>query len=321
MPRYVLIDYQHLAHKFRTAEALYATVKIKDEYGVERPERIDTTIPNYTIKNIYSISGKGEHYTGIFFEGGNSKRRAYFAQTQDGFDGLGYKGNRQRQTGPFYKGIDMAIRLMLNAGVSLYRQKGYEADDLIISMVRKIKSVDTVTPIDIITNDSDLLPLVDDQVSVYIRSTRQFSVDGSPTHRLYFQVTPETWDDYLSYASAYRDYIIPYNSMLLFKLIRGDKTDNIVGSCKGYGPKKYSEVMEQMLADEVDFPNIFRYGVDFDEVMRPVLENYFTDEQVDHMKFIYTGVTPEYCNLQVPKQINGAVLQKELSTLHINLNI
>src|SRR5690606_27680880 len=130
----------------------------------------------------------------------------------------------------------------------------------IISMVQKIKSIDKETPIDIITGDSDLLALVDDQVSVYMRGNRQHAEPNCPEHRLYFQVTPETWEEYLSYSSAYRDYYIPFNSMLLFKMIRGDKTDNITGACKGYGGKTYSELMYQMEEDEVDFKNIFRYG-------------------------------------------------------------
>lgn len=318
MSRYVLIDYQHLAHKCMAAEPLSATVNIGGEVRV-----IDTTIPNYTIKNVYNYGGKGRFYTGVFFEGGNSYRKAYFSkfaeESESPITALGYKGNRGTYRSAFYEGIELSINLMLNGKVSLYRQEGYEADELIASMVKKIKSVDTITPIDIITNDADLLPLVDEQVSVYMRATREFAEEGCPTRRLYYQVTPRTWEEYLSYTSAYRNFYIPYNSMLLFKLIRGDKADNIPGACKGFGGVKYSNLMQQMVDDGVDFPNIFRYGVDFDQVMRPVLENYFPKETVDFMKFIYEGINPRYVNLVVPKQIDPGLLQAALAPVKIHI--
>ena len=78
--------------------------------------------------------------------------------------------------------------------------------------------------------------------------------------------------------------------MLLFKMIRGDKSDNVAGACKGYGGKKYSALMEKMQEDGVDFPNVFRYGNDFNEVMKPVLDKYFTEEEVEKMEFIYQGI-------------------------------
>lgn len=315
--RYVLIDFNHLAFKYIAAKPLSTTVMIGNELHT-----VDTTIPNYTIKDVYRLGGRGLHFTGVFLEGGNGWRKEYFKNqkmptgknvTQE------YKGGRIPKNSALYGGIDLAVNLMANGQVSLYRQEGFEADDCIVSMVRKLKSLDQNTPIDVITGDSDLLALVDDQVSVYMRSTRQHAEPGCPELRLYFQVTPNTWNEFLSYTSAHRDFYIPYNSMLLFKLIRGDKTDNITGACKGYGGKKYSELMYRMEDDGVDFPNIFRYGVDFSEVMRPVLENYFDKETVDYMEFVYNGINPRYVNLVVPKQIDLGRLQMVLNPLKINL--
>lgn len=326
--RYVLIDYQHLAHRCIAAQPLSATVHIGDEMRV-----VDTTIPNYTIKNIFSYSGRGSYHTGVCFEGGGArKRKEYFSNQIGAKKSSGYKGSRDNNKGSFYEGIQLAIHLMYNGKVSLYRAEGLEADDCIASIIQKIKAVDQITPIDVITNDSDLLPLVDDQVSIYMRGTRQHAEPGCPEHRLYYQVTPNTWDEYLSYSSAYRAYTIPYNSMLLFKMIRGDKADEIIGATKGYGGVKYSQLMEQMIEDEVDFPNIFRYGVDFDEVMRPVLERYFSgnipdytnDEGeevsvVDYMKYIYHGITPFYQNFDIPKQIEPGYLQSALAPVKIHI--
>ena len=315
--RYVLIDYMHLAHRCIVAEPLSVTVPINGEIQV-----VDTTIPNYTVKNIYSYGGRCLFHTGVFFEGGSDFRKKHFAKDGSG-DGTGYKGDRSQQKGSFYTGINLAIQLMMQGKVSLYRAGGYEADDLIFNMIRAIKAKDTSTPIDIITNDSDLLPLVDEQVSVYIRGTREYNEDGCPTRRLYYQVTPRSWDEYLSYASAYKNYTIPYNSMLLFKMIRGDKSDNVAGACKGYGGKKYSALMEKMKEDGVDFPNVFRYGNDFNEVMKPVLDKYFTEEEVERMEFIYQGIglrkLPDGQSLALPKQIDKGYLQQSLDFVKINL--
>ena len=283
---------------------------------------VDTTIPNYTIKNIFKYSGNGLFHTGVFFEGGSDYRKSYFKEQGSG-DGSGYKGDRAQQKGSFYTGINLATQLLMQGKVSLYRAAGYEADDLIYNMILRIKEEDKTTPIDVITNDADLLPLVDDQVSVYIRGTREANEDGCPVRRLYYQVTPRTWEDYLSYTSAYKNYKIPYNSMLLFKMIRGDKSDNVAPACKGFGGKKYSALMEKMEQDGVDFPNIFRYGVDFDTVMLPVLEHYFESDEIDRMKFIYGGIglrkLPEGMKLGLPKQIDKGYLQQSLDFVKINL--
>jgi DNA polymerase-1 len=298
-------------------EPLHANVVIDGQVS-----HVDTTVPNYTIKNVFRYSGRGYYYTGVFLEGG-SNRKEYFSK-QKGSDGTketSYKGTRDtaNKIGSFYEGVNLAVNLMQNGGVSLYRMGGREADDLIAATVRKIKAVDSVTPIDIITNDSDMLPLVDDQVSVYMRGTRQYAEDGCPEHRLYYQVTPNSWTDYLSYTSQFKQYNIPYNSMLLFKMIRGDKADGVSGACTGYGGKKYSLLMEQMLRDEIDFPNVFRYGNDFNLVMRPVLEDYFSKEEIDYMKYIYEGIRPKHSNLLPPKQIEQGKLAGALAPVMINI--
>lgn len=310
--RYVLVDYMHLAHKCIATKPLSTTV-VEDGQVVVK----DTTIPNYTIKSIHRYGGKGIFPIGVFLEGGNSFRKEHFKGK--GRDGTGYKGSRAGRKGSFYDGVDLAVDLLHKGKVSLYRCKGYEADDLIYAMVKRIKEEDTTTPIDIITNDSDLLPLVDSQVSVYIRGTRQYSEEGCPEHRLYYQVTPETWEEYLSYTSAYKGYKIPYNSMLLFKMLKGDKADNVPAAVKGYGQVKYSLLMEDMIAKGIEFDKIFRYGVDFDDKMRPVLSEWFKEEEVEKMKFIYDGIGLKDVNVTKPKQISYGHLQKALDSFRINL--
>lgn len=314
--RYVLVDFNHLAHRCMMMEPLTTTVSIN---GV--PTVVDTTIATGTIKNVFNYGGRGTNYTAVCLEGGNNIRKQYFAENSPTGKKTVYKDGRKKNS-RLFAGLDLAVHLMHEGNVSLYRQEGLEADDCIYSLVQKIKSIDTTTPIDIITNDSDMLPLVDYQVSVYMRGTRQFAKEGCPEHRLYYQVTPDTWEDYLGYTSAYKDYIIPYNSMLLFKLIRGDKADNVPASVQKYGAVKYSNLMRTMLYDGVNFDDVFRYGVDFDEVILPVLETYFPDKEVlDNMRFVYNGINLKYTNLVPPKQIQGGMLQGSLTKMNINLGV
>lgn len=313
--RYVLVDFMPIAHRARAANPLSATVMIDGQTTI-----VDTTIPNMTIKTIFGYGGKGRFATAVCLEGGGAARRKeYFSKLP--WQDIEYKGGRKNPGGSFYEGCNLATNLMFEGGVSLYRQDGLEADDCIANLVMKIKQIDKITPIDIVTNDADLLPLVDDQVSVYMRGNRQFAQEGCPELRLHYQVTPETWDDYLSYTSAYKKYTIPYNSMLLFKMMRGDNSDGYKGAVKGYGGVTYSNLMEQMIADEVDFPTIFRYENNFDTTIKPVLENYFNEEEVQHMRDIFYGIRPFGANLQVPQQIEGGKLQKALLPVQIHLNM
>lgn len=282
--RYVLVDFNHMAHRYyNAAQHLSSVVNINGT-----PTEIDTTIANYTSKAIYRYGNKGEYFVAVCHEGGCPFRKEHFNPSENG--GEGYKDGRAKLSNGMKDSMNIAIKLMQQGGVSQYCCQGYEADDMIYTLVNRIKQRDEKTPIDIITNDADLLPLVDNQVSVYIRGTREFAMQGCPSRKLYYQVTPVTWEHYLSGTSAYKNYYIPYNSMLLFKLIRGDKADNIAPATKGYGGKKYSDLMYKMESDGVDFPNIFRYGNNFDETMRPVLSKYFTTEEVDKMAWIYEGL-------------------------------
>lgn len=311
--RYVLVDYMHIAHRTIAMPPLSASVMINNVLEV-----VDTTIPSMTIKNIYNLSNRGRYAVGVCLEGGGaSVRKEKFQQLN--WQDVEYKSGRKSGQSAFFQGINLAVSLMHQGGVSLYKQEGLEADDCIANLILKLKAIDKETPIDVITNDADLLPFVDEQVSVYMRGTRQFAEEDCPEHSKYYQVTPRTWEEYLSYSSAYQGYNIPYNSMLLFKMIRGDKSDSFKGAVTGYGKVKYSALMAQMIEDDVLFEEVFRYENDFDRDIKPVLLDYFTEEEVQRMRDIFYIIRPFGANLGVPKQIIHGNLQQVLVPLQINL--
>lgn len=319
--RYILIDYLHLAYKTHGLPTLSCSVENKITH---QREVVITTIPNFTIKGIYTMSGKGAYPTAVCLEGGKSKRKSYFTGALNG--GQEYKSGRAQQAGPFYRGINLSVNLLSNSDVSCYRLEGYEADDMLYALVQQIKRTDTKTPIDIITNDNDLLPLVDEQVSVYIRSSRTVSKQGCPELKGYYQVTPnigddpaqQYWTDYFYYSSDFKGYEMPYNAVLLFKLLKGDKSDKITGAAKGYGAVKWNAKIEEMIEGGFPFHSLMRYGKHFDEIA-PHLAKYFDINVIEKMRYIYNGVNMESLNLYLPKMINIPKLQQNLLELQIRL--
>lgn len=331
MTQYVLIDFRHLCYKARNLPKLTITTTIGNQQRV-----IDTTIASFVVKDIYYKSGRASYPTAVFLEGGREGiptfRKEYFQRlVNEGTDlTKGYKEGRKGESHAFYHAVNTAEELIKH-GISVYRVERLEADDLIAAMVRKIKyhMGDTTTPIVILTNDNDMLPLVDDQVSVYIRSPRTYAEPGCIEYKGYYQVTPRTWYDYLEGTSEYGEFYIPYNSMLLYKLIRGDSADAYKGACKGLGKVSYSNLMRQMEQAGVDFENIFRYGNDFDTIMRPVLEQWFKEEEVERMHTLYKGIDMiqshngvDYLHekLRAPLQIDLGVLQKASDALNIRVS-
>lgn len=286
MMRYVIIDFMPLVHKYvNGAEPLEFTV---DFNGVKRT--IDTTIPNYTLKHILRCSNDGAYCTAVCLDGGSAYRKQYFAQGAEGIESQEYKGGRKPLISTTKEGADLTIQAMVESKISCYKRIGFEADDWIYTLICMLKEKGITDPIDVITNDRDMLPLVDDQVSVYIQSKRQYNEAGSPCLKNYFQVTPKSMELYCTYASAYKEYGLTYNTVLLYKMLKGDTSDNIKAAVKGFGKKTFNTFMQTLISDGVDVANTFRYGKDFDAEIRPVMEKYFKPEEVDRMRFIYNGL-------------------------------
>lgn len=109
--------------------------------------------------------------------------------------------------------------------------------------------------------------------------------------------------------------------MLLYKLIRGDKSDCIPASVSGYGAVKYSALMDQMSLSGVDFANVFRYDSDFANDIRPILCNYFDDTVLDKMEWVYNGMRlrrPD-CDLLGINKMRLETVNKACSMYQINI--
>lgn len=260
--RVVIVDFNHQAHTYFHSQHRLSVRVTENGQVVEK----DTTIQNGTIKNIYRWSNFGHNPTAVCFDRPVIARKAFF---QDHFEDMKvgtageYKGGRSKMPEQMYEGIQDAERILRDAGVSVFAENGYEADDLIYACVKRAKEKYPDLPIDIITNDADLLPLVDEQVSVFLRSKRGTFAESKEIEKSkYIQVTPRNYQQVVEELSDYRGFIIPYNSLLLHKLLRGDKSDNYKRKdiSKMFSPVKWNDMIQRMLDDHVNFKEIFRYG-------------------------------------------------------------
>lgn len=257
--RVVIVDYNHLAHTYFNSQ--HRLSKTIDVGGVKKV--IDTTIQSGTIKAIHRWSNHGANPTAVCFDSPVPARKGYFAKSFDmPVDGdKAYKGGRKSMAGDVYEAIEMVKDILVDAGVSCYKGYNYEADDLIYACIKRAKQDYPNMPIDVITNDADLLPLVDNQVSVFLRSKKGTWAERKDLEKLhYIQVTPANYQGVVQDLSAYKKFLIPYNSILLHKLLRGDTSDNIEGIKKLFPPKKYNAIVEDLIDRNIDFAGLFRYG-------------------------------------------------------------
>lgn len=267
--RIIIIDFNHLAHKYWYGKSPRLSTRVMVN-GL--PQTLDTTIPNYTIKQIVKWSQHGMHPTVVCFDSPIKSRKYMMKKAfeEEGLVDVEYKGDRviKDDKNAFFSGLTLTSKLLLEAQVGVLKVPNYEADDLIFAAVQKAKEQFPNHPIDVITNDWDLAPLCDDQVSVYMRSTKRTLNTTGPKREKYVQVTPETYAALISETTSYKNYYIPYNTMLLWKLLRGDSSDNIPGLLRAnkkglkYPPKKLREILQEMEEDGHNLGDYFRYGAE-----------------------------------------------------------
>lgn len=259
--RVVIVDFNHLAYSyFHSRFRLSCRVESGGESVVK-----DTTVQSGTLKCLYRWSAKGSNPLAVCFDRPVPARKAFFDAKLGMTVGTAkeYKGGREKMPEQMFEAIQDVERMLRNAGVSVFAEQGYESDDLVLACIKRAKVKYPNTPIDVVTNDADLLPLVDDTVSVFLRSkTSTYAVDKSIEKAHYVQVIPDNFSDVVENLSAYRGYDLPYNTLLLHKLLRGDISDKFGRKdiSAHFSPKKWNSMIARMREDRVNFPEVFRYG-------------------------------------------------------------
>lgn len=260
----VIVDCNHLLHTFYNGMQQRLTFRVP--LGNGQFEERDTTIHNGIIKNIFRWSKNGYLPTALCFDRPCPSRKAFFQSAINDMvvgSGKEYKGNREKMPDEMFQASKDVYEVFRSAGASCYAIDGYEADDVVMACIKRAKEKYPGMHIDVITNDADLLPLVSDEVSVYLRSKRgTFAEDKAYEKNHYIEFTPRNFQEEVEKLSAYNKYIIPYNSLLLHKLLRGDTSDQfgLKEISKMFPPTKWNAMMTEMMADCVNFAEVFRYG-------------------------------------------------------------
>lgn len=135
-----------------------------------------------------------------------------------------YKAKRKKQPQELYDQIPIVKEVVRAFRVPIYEKKGYEADDLIGTIARKVRDKMEVV---IVTGDLDTLQLIDDQVKVFTLKR------GIADTILYDEkAVKERYDGLTS------------RQMLDFKTLRGDPSDNIPG-VPGIGEKGAIDLLKK----------------------------------------------------------------------------
>ena len=109
-----------------------------------------------------------------------------------------------------------------------------EADDTIAYIANKLVKEEVT----IMSSDQDFLQLVDDRITVW-----------SPTKKIFY--TPN---------KVLEDYGVPAHNFLMYKILMGDKSDNIEG-VKGLGPKKLPKILPNIITqDPLNLDLILEYS-------------------------------------------------------------
>ena len=331
-----IIDVTHMFYKYANGGMPHLSANVMMNGQLVR---VDTTLASGVIKAIHRWSRQGYNPTVVCFDskGCSRSRKAYFTQHSEQEEQKSeYKGKRDIQDSRFYEGINLTMNLLLSGGVTVLKADGYEADDLVKAAVDKAKSTYPDLPIDVITGDADLIPLVDDQVSVYIASRKLTWAESSDIEiRHYFQLRPYNYQEYCEGLTAFKSLTVPSNTILLTKLLRGDKSDNIEGYPK-FTPTKYKKLIQKMQEDNVDIANTFLYDAPgkkyvyrgTEEVIpdslldatptekkaikyfepraltkiTEVLSKYLDEDIVKHARFVYNGINLNGAFTDVPER-------------------
>lgn len=318
--RLVLVDTSHMAFNFmavrqtmtwqvnvgmvndrceRLANELgdssYLDWKIEDGY-YKKAIATDTRIPAGIVKNIWRWSNGGEYVVIPCFDRPCPARKTYFMKSS----GTDYKEGRSHND-VVRVGLENTERILRLGGIPVLSAYNYEADDLIAACVSAF--YDRFDHIDVVTGDFDLVPLVDEKISVFLRCSKNtYAEDPKLKKNKYMQITPRSYEEIGYYWSKCSKIELPYNSMLLQKMLQGDESDAIPGIryetstgrlMRKYADKKYNELISQMASDGVDFSKTFRYDVlgDFSaDAMREVLAGYLDEDDLNYAMSLWKGM-------------------------------
>lgn len=284
--RVLIVDVSHIAHNFAHVPAQLSSAVMNNGEQVT----VNTTIQTGIIKNITRWSQHGNIPTLVCFDRPCRPRKDYFREL---FRSQGksdeYKGGRAKSSGPLLQALNMTEYLLRDGGVACAAQEGYEADDLVKAGVDLAKKEYPDCYIDVVTNDTDLVPLVDEQVSVFLRSQKgTWAEDAFIEKNKYIQITPYNYSEVLGQRSDYKSMRVPWNTLLLVKMLRGDTSDNIPGFKRNFPPRKVQVMLDTLEDNDINVV----YDYHFEDTLCDLLLNVvgIDSDMVPILLDIYRGM-------------------------------
>jgi len=164
-----------------------------------------------------------------------------------------YKANRKKMPDDLRLQIPEINQLLNKSNFSFLKKEGYEADDIIATVVNKFKDQDIL--IYIVTGDKDIMQLVNDKVFVY-----------SPGNKF---SGPIVYDQ----RKVYEKWSVTPNKICDLLSIMGDNSDNIPG-VKGVGPKTASKLVN-------DFDNVPNLLKSIEDIANPRIKGLIDSHKDD----------------------------------------
>lgn len=268
---------------------------MQDYGGTEEEIKKDISCIYYTIKEIEQFRRKHENNgnevtVSVCFDAPSPERK------QENSD---YKSNRNpnRLGEQDFNDIAEIKEMLALAGYNVYWREGTEADDLIYSLCEQYKS-DTYFDYTVIyTPDADIVINIDDRVAV----NRYKSKKG---------YTTVTKDNYKSYLIGELGAAVEYNSIMLYKSICGDKSDNIAG-IKGFGPAKFMKLREQLIKHGIIDWSTMKHREEVENALNILKNNgQLTDGQYEEAISSLELVVPKKIELEAP--VNKGTKEKRV---------
>lgn len=315
MKKLVIIDFMYLMYRH------FSYIKNKEKQQDNKPT---LTNPNtgeesarlyFTIKDIETILQNHTDADVVVCADRPSLRKQLEIE-----ETTTYKANRAGHLDELdIKAIDNTLNLLKQAGISTVYKDGFEADDLIYSIVYTYE--ENYDQIIIYTPDSDLAILIDDTVSLmrYKAVYSRYGLSGKSKHAnllaAHAQITKSNYQDYFSVEFSNSATVeIDYNAIMLYKVTVGDKSDNIKG-IKGFGNAAYMRLRNSLIKDGHLFAlKNCNCGFNTRTFLETICRHYLTPAQIEqaltcleYVKPYYTAIDPSVLrqpeNLDYRKQV------------------
>lgn len=232
----------------------------------------------YGLLRIFAMYGFDNYYV-FCFDTPKSSRKA---------ESDSYKAGRVKADQEYFDQVHVARTMLENVGFLTHAVEGYEADDFIVETVNQNKEF--FDHVFVVSNDFDMAQTVDE--NVYFKNVVKSRGD----------ITKDNFETALK---------CPYNSILLYKALVGDKSDNIPG-VKGFGPKAFYRFIddENIYSDLV---NIRKGRMEYNIIRDSVT---LTDEKkkqaLDSLRLVVPRVPKNYSEWGPRKQIDRDLFEMYL---------